>query len=287
MPKQGLLTGCCGTAPYKAPEMIDRARGYTEKVDIWSMGVTAYLILFGDFPYVPQRNRERYEDAILIGDPAPDYGSGEAQCHRPSREAIIFISCLLSRSVADRCTAEQALQLPFMLGRFQDCDDVTKQESSQSLKATIGKARQKTREFDAVAVDPTERRSIDEILEMLRGSGEDNTTPKVPLRLSFSDGAIESLAVSSFKLGSVAEEDACKIAGGKYFKSGSHCGTLTLTAKDFFNEPSESTDAGDSSESEDKLDEMPEFDTFCISSPLSQPGCYGGLPHQIGPNLYM
>jgi serine/threonine protein kinase len=44
----------CGTSAYLAPEMLLQGRdGYDEKVDVWSCGVCAYLMLFGDYPYIP------------------------------------------------------------------------------------------------------------------------------------------------------------------------------------------------------------------------------------------
>ena len=39
-----------GTLNYMAPEMI-RFKGYTEKVDIWSVGVIAFQLLTGNNPF--------------------------------------------------------------------------------------------------------------------------------------------------------------------------------------------------------------------------------------------
>merc|ERR1712032_1489498 len=52
MPATLGLCGVFGTAPYMAPEMLKNHR-YGCKVDIWSMGVVAYVLLFGEFPYTP------------------------------------------------------------------------------------------------------------------------------------------------------------------------------------------------------------------------------------------
>ena len=36
---------------YAAPEIFSATSGYTEKVDIWSCGVMAYVLLSGNFPF--------------------------------------------------------------------------------------------------------------------------------------------------------------------------------------------------------------------------------------------
>ena len=40
----------CGTEPYLAPELV-RNEPYTEKVDIWQLGVVLYVLSFGKFPF--------------------------------------------------------------------------------------------------------------------------------------------------------------------------------------------------------------------------------------------
>lgn len=41
----------CGTVDYLAPETI-RGNGYDHRVDIWSIGVLCYELLFGNPPFV-------------------------------------------------------------------------------------------------------------------------------------------------------------------------------------------------------------------------------------------
>merc|ERR1712185_137926 len=103
--------------------------------------------------------------AILRAEEGPDF-EPETECHTPSQRAVDFVRALLSRSVRSRCTAEQALQNPFIVEHMSMSDGVVKEESSASLRAAIGKARQRTYEFD-VPADPTEQRNIDEILVLL------------------------------------------------------------------------------------------------------------------------
>jgi len=275
VPPRGRLAGECGTAPYKAPEMVTGC-GYLQKVDIWSLGVTAYLILFGDFPYFPRHRLQSFEDVIASGEPAPEFRRSDSHCHSPSQQAVSFVRTLLARSIDDRCTAAEALKNPFVLDQGCGSDDATKNQSSTSLKVTIGKARQRTQEFD-VPVDPTVQRDIDEILEMLRGTGANsevrsNSAARTQVR-HFSDG----YAGASWKLSSVGPADACR---GRFSKSGTHCGQLSSTANDFWNDldrESKSTEAGDSSE--DNFGQMQELDA--LSSPLSAGMSWNDLPHAI------
>lgn len=46
------ITCLCQATPYMAPELLC-GEHYDEKADMWSFGVTLYLILFGKFPYTP------------------------------------------------------------------------------------------------------------------------------------------------------------------------------------------------------------------------------------------
>jgi serine/threonine protein kinase len=57
-----------GSAHYAAPE-LHAGRPYTEKVDIWALGVTAYACLTGALPF-PSTERAAVRDAVLAGLPA-------------------------------------------------------------------------------------------------------------------------------------------------------------------------------------------------------------------------
>lgn len=243
IPQKGVLTGVCGTAPYVAPEML-QVPGYLNSVDVWSLGVTAYLILFGDFPYLP-REGERFEDAILNGTPEPNFKRSGC-VHQPSQQAVSFVHQLLTRSVRQRLTAWMALQHPFIRELGKGSTEVEKCESSTSLKQTIGKARQRTQEFE-FPVDPTRQRAIDEIMEQLRRTRSESkvrcsATGKSMVRhFSFSDsftGPIGDL------------RDADEISSQRLSKSSTHCGSMSLHTADFWDDLDlPSTSSGNSSRS--------------------------------------
>jgi serine/threonine kinase 32 len=58
-----LHTGVAGTMAYMAPEVI-RKNGYSWQVDWWSLGVTAYELLFHKRPF-EGRNAEKTTQSIL------------------------------------------------------------------------------------------------------------------------------------------------------------------------------------------------------------------------------
>eukprot|EP00920_Eleutheroschizon_duboscqi_P024271 GHVT01060281.1.p1 GENE.GHVT01060281.1~~GHVT01060281.1.p1 ORF type:complete len:192 (+),score=15.82 GHVT01060281.1:129-704(+) len=49
IPKEGKLQTLCGSPRYMAPEVFNRC--YNEKCDIWSLGIIAYVMLFGRHPF--------------------------------------------------------------------------------------------------------------------------------------------------------------------------------------------------------------------------------------------
>jgi len=112
LPKDGILHWPTGTAPYMSPEMI-AGTGYSSKTDVWSLGVSAYMILYGSFPYEPTKvSAEAMKKAILSGVPAPTYlpvGEHWAPNEEPPARAVNFVRSLLQRSEAERCNSSRAL----------------------------------------------------------------------------------------------------------------------------------------------------------------------------------
>lgn len=97
------LTSQCGTPFFVAPEVINR-KPYDQKVDMWSIGVTTYLLLSGDTPF-NGKNRQQLFKRISCDDPP----FPEEKWDKISNEALDFVRKLLEKDPAKRLSAKQAL----------------------------------------------------------------------------------------------------------------------------------------------------------------------------------
>lgn len=100
------LTWVCGTGPFMAPEMLQEEKPYDFKVDIWSLGVTAYLMLFDSLPY--SNYQQTKEGKVRIR-----YRVKQGM-QMPSHDTIDFVRSLLDRQPLTRPTATQALDMPII-----------------------------------------------------------------------------------------------------------------------------------------------------------------------------
>ncbi|OQR81624.1 calcium/calmodulin dependent protein kinase [Thraustotheca clavata] len=98
----------CGTLAYAAPEIHD-AKPYGTPVDIWSIGVIAFILLCGNFPFSdPEPLMLSYK--VTTG----DYHFVEKEWRHVSAEAKEFIQELLSVDPARRPTATALLAHPWI-----------------------------------------------------------------------------------------------------------------------------------------------------------------------------
>lgn len=101
------LSGSCGTPPFMAPEILD-GEMYGAKVDVWAMGVLAYVLLFGAWPYMPKTmSGPAMKAAIRSNSPAPSFRS-KAGLPEVGRAAS-WARALLHREPTRRPSAQQAL----------------------------------------------------------------------------------------------------------------------------------------------------------------------------------
>mmetsp|Transcript_10987 Transcript_10987/g.25081 ORF Transcript_10987/g.25081 Transcript_10987/m.25081 type:complete len:482 (+) Transcript_10987:93-1538(+) len=175
LPKKGVFSGVrAGTPPYMSPEML-KNEGHNAKTDIWSLGVTGYLLLFGHFPYgTLARNTDEMRKAIIGGRP-PVFRRGDfhEEGHfvpaRPSKplalDVVQLIQVLLTRSQVERPTAEEALQHEAFQSKEEEV--AAKGRKNAVLHSTVlTQAKAKASKFSNV--DPTVQRELDELLQRLQ-----------------------------------------------------------------------------------------------------------------------
>lgn len=120
IPPQGKLTGLYGTAPYMCPEMLI-SRSYDAKADVWSLGVIAYALLFGLFPYMPRkRSCSAMKLAIIECAEPPSFEPVEKGNRQRSANAVALVQKLLQREPTQRPSAQEALALPWMTAVKKD-----------------------------------------------------------------------------------------------------------------------------------------------------------------------
>ena len=112
------LTDACGSAYYVAPEILER-QPYGLKVDLWSIGIIAYMLLGGTPPF-------RHPKTSLLFE---QIKTGKYEYPTPAWKDISplakdFIDHLLVLDATKRYSATEALAHPWVSVIFDGCDIV-------------------------------------------------------------------------------------------------------------------------------------------------------------------
>jgi len=102
----GLMTACCGTLQYCSPDIILR-QGYTDKCDLWSMGVMCFMLVSGHPPF--------WGDSQVLQRHIRQRQIRWKHLEKASPEAQDFIRSLLTQDPLQRASASDALRHPWLL----------------------------------------------------------------------------------------------------------------------------------------------------------------------------
>jgi len=126
MSKSRIFQTTCGTAYYMAPEIL-YDDGYTEKCDLWAIGVITYMLIVKHPPFMGKSQIDVFR---RIRESNPDYK--EAAWNSFSADAMEFVRHLLVGNPKKRWTAQQALDSNWMQ-KFRMVD----KESTSSLELSV------------------------------------------------------------------------------------------------------------------------------------------------------
>lgn len=120
------MSQACGSIHYVAPEVL--AHAYTEKADMWSMGVIVYMMLVGSPPFYGS------DDEVLrkIKTGSANFASSRFRKLSPTTRG--FVQSLLVRDPHERLSAADALEHPWITGRHRAEEVVIDEDILRSLK---------------------------------------------------------------------------------------------------------------------------------------------------------
>ncbi|XP_020631890.1 calcium/calmodulin-dependent protein kinase type IV-like [Orbicella faveolata] len=110
--EQGNTSTVCGTPGYCAPEVL-LGKPYDTKIDMWAVGVIAYILLCGFEPFYDERGDQAMFQRIL----RCDYEFVSPWWDEVSENAKDLVSKLIVLDPKKRLTAKQALDHPFVQGK--------------------------------------------------------------------------------------------------------------------------------------------------------------------------
>ncbi|XP_060659274.1 calcium/calmodulin-dependent protein kinase type 1-like [Drosophila nasuta] len=134
MDTSSILVTECGTLGYAAPEIIARV-AYGRAVDVWSLGVIAYILLCGYPPFYDSNDAMLYTK-ITRG----FYEFHSEYWDEISESAKNLVSNLLCVNVNERYTCQQALDHPWISGNEAISRNIH-DSVSQQLRKNFAKSR--------------------------------------------------------------------------------------------------------------------------------------------------
>lgn len=144
MEESGVMATACGTPGYVAPEVLAQ-KPYGKSVDVWSIGVIAYILLCGYPPFYDENDANLFAQ-ILKG----DFEFDSPYWDDISESAKDFIRHLICVNVEKRFTCKEALSHPWICGNTASEINIHSSVSEQ-LKKNFAKTKWK-QAYNATAV---------------------------------------------------------------------------------------------------------------------------------------
>lgn len=126
----------CGTPGYVAPEVL-MCESYDKSVDMWGIGIIAYILLAGYPPFYAEDDTALFEKIMNA-----EYDFDDECWDDVSDLAKDFISHLLIKDPKDRFTAEQAMKHPWLVSEASDAQlKIGRKMSEYNIKRKEDKAK--------------------------------------------------------------------------------------------------------------------------------------------------
>jgi serine/threonine protein kinase len=185
------VRGVFGTAPFMSPEMVTGLE-YATPTDVWSLGVVLYVLLCGEFPYMPEKPcRQRMRLAIARGQPQPSFAPTVAGVWLSTR-AVGLLRALLDRDPEMRSSATDVLADPWFSAATEEAPLVELPSLRESLLAaecvgafgpscaTHGAGVQGGRSMDRTLQELQRKYRLQEVLSSRGGDDDDGGSKKSP-----------------------------------------------------------------------------------------------------------
>lgn len=140
----GIMATACGTPGYVAPEVLAQ-QPYGKEVDIWSIGVIAYILLCGYPPFYDENDAELFRQILKA-----EYEFDSPYWDEISLSAKDFIRQLMCKDPKKRLNCSQALKHPWISGNAALDKDIHGSVSAQ-LRKNFAKSRWR-QAYNAAAV---------------------------------------------------------------------------------------------------------------------------------------
>lgn len=162
-----LMMASCGSIAYVSPDVLS-GRGYTNKCDMWSLGVIVWMLLAG---YPPFHGEEKIMISKIKAGQA-DW-SHKGRWKPVPREAIDLVKQLLDQDPERRPSAQIALRHPW-LQTVQPGAAVLSREALRSMRryADASKLRRAVLQLLAQELAPDETRELRELFLAIDKSNE-------------------------------------------------------------------------------------------------------------------